>query len=78
MYVCWQTKMFQKEKTVRVLTNEGQDLQDEFESMYGDRGCTCFISPPCSYCMHPGNPLNLEESPDLWEDITELFNLFEE
>lgn len=37
-----------------------------FSSEYERRGCTCFISPPCGYCTHPGNPLNLEETDDAW------------
>ena len=45
----------------RRLTAEAQAERDYFRSEYRDRGCTCFISPPCSHCTHPGNPLNQEE-----------------
>lgn len=48
------------------LKPEYQDLADEFEDLYGDRGCTCFINPPCGYCTHEGNPIALEEDPDAW------------
>lgn len=55
--------------TERVLTEEAQFDRDTFEDEYRNRGCTCFISPPCSFCLHPGNPLNQEESDDCWEYI---------
>lgn len=53
----------------RVLKPEWQDLADEFQS-YEDihGGCSCFINPPCSWCTHEGNPLNLEEAEEAWED----------
>lgn len=51
----------------RKLTDEAQADRDQFDITFGDRGCTCFISPPCSYCTHPGNPLNQEED-DFWID----------
>lgn len=38
----------------------------QFEKEYGWGGCTCFQSPPCGYCTHGGNPLNLEEDEDAW------------
>lgn len=50
-----------------VLKPEYQEIADEFWHHYSDRGCTCFISPPCSYCIHEGNPSNLEENEDAWE-----------
>lgn len=51
-----------------VFKPEYQKVADEFWFTFRDRGCTCFISPPCSYCTHEGNPANLEEDPDAWED----------
>lgn len=45
----------------RKLTDEAQADRDEFMFDFRNEGCTCFISPPCSYCVHPGNPLNQEE-----------------
>ena len=32
----------------------------EFLREFRDSGCSCHINPPCSHCMHPGNPINLE------------------
>jgi len=49
------------------LTDEAAAEQDDFERVHGDRGCTCFLSPPCSWCTHPGNPLNLECDDTAWE-----------
>lgn len=51
---------------IRQLTQEGEDLLAEFDLELADRGCHCHISPPCSYCVHPGNPSNLEESSEMW------------
>ena len=34
----------------RVLTPEAQAERDDFDAEVADRGCTCFISPPCGYC----------------------------
>lgn len=50
-----------------VLKPEYQKLADEFDMYYTFRGCTCFISAPCSFCTHEGNPLNLAEDEDAWE-----------
>lgn len=53
-----------------VLTPDAQVERDEFDLYLKDAGCTCFISPPCGYCVHPGNPLNQEESDECWMPIT--------
>lgn len=37
---------------------------------YDSQGCTFFISPPCSFCLHPGNPRNLLENDAAWEPPT--------
>lgn len=50
--------------TPRRLTAEAQADRDDFESR--DSGCTCFISPPCGHCTHPGNPHNQEDD-ECWE-----------
>ena len=50
----------------RVLTPEAQAERDDFDAEVADRGCTCFISPPCGYCTHPGNPHNQEEDETAW------------
>lgn len=48
------------------LTDEAEAESDDFRRVYGDGSCSCFISPPCGCCTHPGNPLNLEEDDDAW------------
>jgi len=53
------------------LTAEAQADRDEFERLSWNRGCTCFVSPPCSFCMHPGHPLNLEGDETAWEPDVE-------
>lgn len=57
----------------RKLTDEAQADSDDFALTFRDEGCTCFISPPCSYCCHPGNPISLEDEycwkPDDAEDV---------
>lgn len=59
-------------RQVKQLTERAQRDRDSFEASddeYGrlsDRGCTCFLSPPCGWCTHPGNPLNQEED-EAWE-----------
>lgn len=57
---------------MKVLTQEGEDLLDEFNSKFRSNSCSCHINPPCSYCTHPGNPRNLEEQDDLWVYNSEL------
>jgi len=51
----------------RSLTEEFQELKEEFEEEYSEEGqCSCHINPPCDSCTHPGNPNNLDENPDAW------------
>ena len=50
-----------------VLTEEADNDRVDFLSDYADGGCSCFISPPCSYCIHPGNPQNQMEDDSCWE-----------
>ena len=45
-----------------------QSDYEDFEAHYGDRCCSCHINPPCGWCTHPGNPLNLDENEDAWYD----------
>lgn len=40
---------------------------ENFHDEYGDGNCSCYISPPCGSCVHPGNPANLEETDDAWK-----------
>jgi len=64
--------LYEKKKITKLVLNElGQALKEEFEADMADYGCSCHISPPCGYCMHPGNPDNLEETPEAWENIPE-------
>jgi len=50
------------------LTQDAEADRDDFNSDIGYDGCcSCFISPPCSWCMHPGNPRNQEEDDECWE-----------
>lgn len=53
---------------MRQLNQAGEDAVAEFEDIYMNRTCRCFISPPCSYCTHEGNPINVEETPEYWDD----------
>ena len=50
------------------LKPDWQDEADEFEQLYKDDGCYCHMNPPCSYCTHPGNPDNLDGTPEAWEE----------
>ncbi len=52
---------------MRQLTEEAQELRDEFEVLYGTGNCSCHLHPPCSSCTHPGNPINQEEDDESWE-----------
>jgi hypothetical protein len=54
-------------RQARELTEEAQIERYEFER--DERGCTCFISPPCSSCTHPGNPLNQDEDESCWHMV---------
>lgn len=52
----------------KVLKSEYQDLEDEFYIHFSDTGCTCRTSnPPCSWCTHEGNPLNLQYDDNAWD-----------
>lgn len=49
------------------LTQAAQIDRDEFEVLFGEGGnCSCHINPPCSSCVHPGNPANQEEDESCW------------
>lgn len=56
----------------RQLTQEAQDRISNFErSECGQRGCSCFISPPCGHCTDPDNPINVMEEDGAWEPASE-------
>lgn len=44
----------------------------EFELL--DRGCQCHLNPPCSHCVHPGNPANIAEmsEEEKYDEVTLL------
>lgn len=44
----------------------------EWYSEFRGGNCSCHLSPPCNCCIHPGNPLNLNEDDEAWEDSNEL------
>lgn len=50
----------------RELTEDAQIDRDEFNREHAKYGCSCCISPPCSHCIHPGNPLNQAEDDGCW------------
>lgn len=61
-------------RTVKRLTQEARYDRADFEAhnhesgiSLADRGCICFTGcAPCSFCTHPGNPLNQNENDDVW------------
>lgn len=45
----------------------------EFVAQHGYHGnCSCHISPPCGSCVHPGNPENLDVTPEAWGEEHEV------
>jgi hypothetical protein len=50
-----------------VLTAEAESDRADFHREFGSGNCSCFISPPCLSCTHPGNPINQEENEWCWE-----------
>lgn len=52
--------------SARTLTPEAEAERARWKSSYGDRGCSCHISPPCGSCTHPGNPINQDEDDSAW------------
>lgn len=50
------------------LTEDARENYNDFVlGGYDDSGCTCFNSPPCGWCTHPGNPRNLIEDEHAWK-----------
>ena len=68
----WAFKKFQASKWRKDLARESAKVEreamteeerdrDDFESQFSGKGCECWrVMEPCSYCTHPGNPLNNE------------------
>lgn len=50
--------------SARVLTPEAEADRAAFERE--GNCCSCHVSPPCSSCTHPGNPLNQDEDDSCW------------
>lgn len=52
-----------------MLTDEAYSDWEEFDSYFGNSSCACALSnnPPCVWCTHPGNPLNLMEDERAWK-----------
>lgn len=57
----------------KVLTPEAQAERDDFERNYNN--CSCHISPPCSSCTHPGNPLSQAEDDSAWVEEHDIEHL---
>ena len=55
-----------QERMEKELTPEAEADRRRFEVSYRDVGCTCFQSPPCNHCIHPGNPANQAEDESCW------------
>lgn len=65
--------MFDFDKFYRMegkqLTERGRILLWQFQLAVGKKGkCSCHLYSPCSSCTHPGNPMNLVECEEYWED----------
>lgn len=56
----------------RELMPWAEDERADWDLRHGDRGCTCFVSPPCGSCLHPGNPVNLDCTDEAWGDHYEV------
>lgn len=56
---------FDEEMLTEAALNEYEMFLDQG---FDDAGCSCHISPPCPFCTHPGNPLNLMEDDSAWRD----------
>lgn len=53
---------------MKVLTEEAVEKYLEFLASLAEQGCTCWKGfPPCPYCTHEGNPINLLENAKAWQ-----------
>lgn len=57
---------------MRELTPEAQADRDDFSDEYRRSCCSCHLSPPCGYCLHPDNPDNQAECDECWIDVPEI------
>lgn len=53
--------------SISILKSDYIEEKREFEEL---DGCSCHINPPCSYCVHPGHPECLENTPEAWITVT--------
>jgi hypothetical protein len=60
-----------------ILTQEAEERIANFELNRGHECCSCFISPPCSWCTDPDNPHNVHEEDDAWVDESNQSNVKE-
>jgi len=59
---------------MRRLKDWAEEAQAEFHHRYRDYGCSCHLNPPCGYCTDEGNPENLAENDDAWEEVDDSNN----
>jgi hypothetical protein len=45
------------------------DASMDFFRRHGDGNCSCHINAPCGSCTHEGNPRNLENTPEAWDEL---------
>jgi len=50
------------------LKPEYQELFSQWDEKYQGGNCSCHINPPCGCCTDEGNPANLEEDDEAWEN----------
>ena len=50
----------------KILKPEYLEIALDFENTY--ESCSCHVCAPCDYCTHEGNPINLAETPDAWDE----------
>lgn len=48
------------------LTEKAAQDRIEFND-YDPNECSCHLSAPCGWCLHPGNPANQNEDETCWE-----------
>lgn len=56
----------EKQFRIRYLKEWASEAYYKFCREWQDYGCSCHLSPPCSYCTEEGNPASLEEDDCAW------------
>lgn len=74
-----QIRKVRRLKDWAVADREAFESKDEY-GRFSDRGCVCFTGcAPCSWCTHPGNPLNQNEDDNAWVILeTDTFEDYDE